>query len=86
MGGDRELVMFSGLGAILTAAGGFSLVSALCGLVFWLTALYWLRRWNKADPMMRHVWLRHLFQQDYYLARTSLWHKPRPNSPWRKGK
>ncbi|MDR2945711.1 MAG: VirB3 family type IV secretion system protein [Candidatus Adiutrix sp.] len=86
LGGDRELVMFSALGAFLTALGGFSLISALCGLVFWLIALYWLRKWAKKDPLMRHVWLRHIKQQDSYSAKTPLFHRgPVQAGPWGRG-
>ena len=85
LGGDRELVMFSGLGAFLTALGGFSLISAACGLFFWLVALFWLRKWAKADPLMRHVWLRHIRQQDLYPARSTVFLKHSQSAPWRKG-
>ena len=86
LGGDRELVMFSGLGSFLTALGGFSLISALCGLAFWLIALYWLRRWAKKDPLMRHVWLRHLKQQDIYPAHSPVFQRRPANSgPWGRG-
>ncbi|MDL2226459.1 VirB3 family type IV secretion system protein [Deltaproteobacteria bacterium OttesenSCG-928-M10] len=86
LSGDRELVMFSGLGAFLTALGGFSLISAACGLFFWLIALYWLRKWAKQDPLMRHVWLRHIRQQDLYPARTTVFLKQSGQAgPWRKG-
>jgi len=83
LGGDRELVMFSGLGAFLTALGGFSLVSALCGLAFWLAALFWLRKWAKEDPLMRQVWLRHIRQQDLYPAKTSVFLRAGQSSPWK---
>jgi len=83
LGGDRELVMFSGLGAFLTALGGFSLFSAVCGLAFWLIALYWLRKWAKEDPLMRPVWLRHIRQQDHYPAKTSAFLKAGASSPWK---
>ena len=87
LGGDRELVMFSGLAAFLTALGGFSLFSALCGLAFWLTALFWLRKWATADPQMRDVWLRHIRQQDLYAARSSIFYNPAGQAgPWRKGR
>jgi len=86
LGGDRELVLLSGLAAFLTAMGGFSLLSAAAGLAFWLVALYWLRKWAKADPLMRPVWLRHIRQQDFYPARTSVFRREAPQSgPWKRG-
>lgn len=83
LGGDRELVMFSGLGAFLTALGGFSLLSAVCGLAFWLAALFWLRKWAKQDPLMRQVWLRHIRQQDYYPAKTTVFQRSGQAGPWK---
>jgi len=77
LGGDRELVMYSGLGAILTVMGGFSFTAAAIALAFWLTALFWIRKWAKADPLLRPVYLRHIKQQDFYPARTSIWHRPK---------
>jgi type IV secretion system protein VirB3/type IV secretion system protein VirB4 len=85
LGADRELVLFSCLIAFLTALGGFSLVSAGCGFLFWLVALFWLRTWATNDPLMRDVFIRHVRQQDYYPAKTSAWRRLQPAaSPWRK--
>ncbi len=86
LGGDRELVMFSALLCLLTALGGLNLISAALSLAFWLAALYWFRRWHKIDPLLRHVWLRQRSQQDFYPAKTSVWHKAKPTTCWRKVK
>jgi type IV secretory pathway TrbD component len=75
--------MFSGLGAFLTALGGFSLISALCGLAFWLIALFWLRKWAKEDPLMRQVWLRHIRQRDYYPAKSTVHPGAGQAGPWK---
>lgn len=83
MGGDRELVMFSGLGAFLTALGGFSLWSLTAGAVFWLAALVWLRRWAKLDPQLRPIWLAHIQEQDIYPARASAWRRGVGKGPWK---
>lgn len=83
MGGDRELVMFSGLGAFLTALGGFSLWSFLAGAVFWIAALVWLRRWAKIDPQFRPVWLSHIQEQDLYPAQSSAWRRGGGQGPWK---
>jgi type IV secretion system protein VirB3 len=83
MGGDRELVMFSGLGAFLTALGGFSLWSFLAGLAFWVAALIWLRRWAKIDPQFRQVWLAHIQEQDLYPAKPSAWRSGGGAGPWK---
>ncbi len=85
LGGDRELVMFSGLGAFLVGLGGFSLFSALCGLVFWLIALHWLRKWGKQDPLMCRVYFKSLKDKQVYLASNNIWcGSPSLDKHWRK--
>lgn len=71
MGGDRELVMFSGL---LSAALIFSAQewkATLFGLLLWFAALYLLRLMGKSDPMMRKVYLRHRRYKSYYPPRST---------------
>ena len=70
LGGDRELVLFSG---VLTAAltiTSFQWASIITGVVLWMVALLLLRRMAKADPLMRYVYQRHLLYQRYYPARS----------------
>ena len=73
MGAERELVMTSALIALLVGVGGMTLVSALCAAVFWISAIFVLRRMAKADPIMSKVWLRSIRQQDFYSAKASRW-------------
>jgi type IV secretory pathway TrbD component len=60
LGGDRELVLI----AILTAVSlAFSLgtwwgIGLSVG--FWIVAVAVLQRMGKADPLLRHVYLRHI--------------------------
>ena len=68
LGGDRELVMFSGLLAFLVGFGGFTLYSAAIGIAFWLVALMKIRAVCKKDPLIRKVWLQSARQQAYYFA------------------
>lgn len=75
MGGDRELVMFSGLLAFLVGFGGFTFYSAAAGIIFWLVALANIRRICKKDPLIRKVWMYYARQQAYYFARTSIWRR-----------
>ena len=84
LGGDRELVMFSGLLAFITAMGGYSLMAVGYSLAFWLVSLYWCRKWAKADPHTRTVTFRYMKQQDFYPARTSVWYRPKGKGPWKK--
>jgi len=66
-------VMTSALIALLVGVGGMTWISALCAAVFWLGAIFVLRRMAKADPLMSKVWLRSIKQQDFYSAKASRW-------------
>lgn len=71
MGGDRELVMFSGLlaGALIFTAQEFR--ATVFGIVLWFFALFVFRLMAKADPKMRHVYLRHRKYKPYYAPRST---------------
>lgn len=75
LGGDRELVMFSGLLVILVGFGGFTFYSAAAGIIFWLTALWKIRVVCRRDPLFRKVWLKYARQQKYYPAHSSVWRR-----------
>ena len=71
MGGDRELVMFSGLlaGALIFSAQDVQ--ATVFGITLWVGALFVFRLMAKADPKMRPVYLRHRRYQGYYPARST---------------
>ena len=71
MGGDRELVMFTGLIAFALVFSAQELRASLYGIGLWLCALYLLRLMAKADPQMRFVYLRHRRYQRYYPAQST---------------
>ena len=71
MGAERELVMTSGLISLLVGVGGLTLVSVVSAVLFWLVAVFALRRMAKADPLMSKVWLRPVKQQLFYSATTN---------------
>ena len=73
LGGERELVMSSALIALLVGVGGLTLISGVSAFVFWLIAVFILRRMARADPLMSKVWMRHVKQQDFYHAKASRW-------------
>lgn len=73
MGGERELVMFSALIALLVGVGGMKFISFVTAGIFWLCAIFVLRSMAKADPQMYRVWMRHIKQIKYYSARSSAW-------------
>lgn len=73
MGAERELTMGSALIALLVGVGGMTIISGIAALVFWVIALFVLRRMARADPQMSKVWMRHIKQQDFYNAKASRW-------------
>ena len=73
MGAERELVMTSALIALLVGIGGLTLLSGAVAAVFWIVAVFVLRRMAKVDPIMSKVWMRHVKQNDFYSAKASRW-------------
>ena len=73
LGAERELVMLASLISLLVGIGGMSLVTGGVAVAFWAVAVIALRRMAQADPLMSKVWFRHIKQQDYYPARSSVW-------------
>ena len=82
MGGDRELVMFSGLIAFALVFSAQELRASISGLLLWLCSLYLLRLMAKADPQLRFVYLRHRRYQRYYPAQST----PFRSNPRSQGK
>ena len=60
LGGDRELVLVSVLVAVSLAFSLASLWGVALSIGFWISAVAVFQRMGKADPMMRHVYMRHI--------------------------
>ncbi|MCC7634549.1 conjugal transfer protein TrbD [Stenotrophomonas rhizophila] len=71
MGGDRELVMMSGLLAVVLIFSAMSLYAAVVGVALWFVALFLLRLMAKSDPRMRYTYLRNRRYQAYYAPRST---------------
>lgn len=71
LGGDRELVMFSGLLAFALVFSAQELRAAVVGMLLWFGSLYLFRLMAKSDPKLRFVYLRHRRYQAYYPARST---------------
>ena len=71
MGGDREMVMFSGLlaGALIFSAQ--KLYATIFGVILWFGMLFVCRLMAKSDPKMRHVYLRQRKYRAYYPAQST---------------
>lgn len=71
LGGDRELVMFSGLCAFTLIVTAQEWTAFFVGTGIWFSAIAALRIMAKADPKMRWVYLRHRRYQRYYPAHST---------------
>lgn len=71
LGGDRELVMFTGLMAGALVFSAQEIKAAIFGAVMWIVALHVFRIMAKADPKMRYVYLRQRRYKSYYAPRSS---------------
>jgi type IV secretory pathway TrbD component len=71
MGGDRELVMLSGLVAFALVFNAQEWRAAIFGTALWISALFLLRLMAKSDPQMRSVYLRHRRYKAYYAPRAT---------------
>lgn len=75
MGADRELVLITGLGAIILIFVVLTLYSVLFGLASWTVVLGALRKMAKADPRMRHVYIRHISYRPVYRPTSTPWRR-----------
>lgn len=82
MGGDRELVMLSGVIAFALIFSAQEWRAAIIGTVLWITALYLLRLMAKSDPLMRKVYLRHRRYKAYYGPRATPFRENTRSQEW----
>ncbi|HHV6060363.1 TPA: conjugal transfer protein TrbD [Legionella pneumophila] len=75
MGGDRELVMFSGLLSAILVFAAQDWLAAVVGILLWFASLKSLRIMAKSDPYMRAIYLRQRRYQAYYPARSTPFRK-----------
>lgn len=71
IGGERELVLSSGLLSFTLIFVGVSLLTTVVAVALWTTALYILRRMAKVDPQLSRVYVRHLRYSKYYPASST---------------
>jgi len=75
MGADRELVLLTGLAAIILIFVVLTWYATLCGIAVWLVAVAALRMMAKSDPLMRQVYLRHIAYRPFYRATSTPWRR-----------
>ena len=76
LGGDRELVLVA---IMVSFSLGFSLATWWgigLSVVFWVAAMAALQRMGKADPLLRHAYLRHIRYRSFYPAKSGLHSQP----------
>ncbi len=71
MGGDREMVMFTGLVAFALIFSAQDWRATLFGLALWVSALYVFRLMAKGDPLMRQVYLSNRRFRRFYPPRST---------------
>jgi type IV secretion system protein VirB3 len=71
LGGDREMVMFSGLLATALIFTALSWAAFIYGVLLWFITLFLFRLMAKSDPQLRQVYLRHRRYKGYYPARST---------------
>ena len=75
MGADRELVLITGLAAVILIFVVLTVYSAVFGAAVWVVTVGLLRMMAKADPLMRQVYIRHISYKPHYKATTSPWRR-----------
>jgi type IV secretory pathway TrbD component len=71
LGGDREMVMVSGLLAAVLIFTSQNWYAVFFCIVLWFGALYLLRLMAKSDPLLRKVYMRHRLYKNYYPPRST---------------
>jgi len=71
MGGDRELVLFTGLLSFALIFSAMELRATVFGILLWTFAIAIFRRMAKSDPNLRFVYLRNRIYKRYYPPRST---------------
>lgn len=74
-GADRELVLMTGLTAVILIFVVLTVISTVIGFIIWIVVVGLLRMMAKADPLMRQVYLRHMKYRTHYRPTSSPWRK-----------
>lgn len=73
LGADRELVLLTGLAAVILIFVVLTWYAALFGIAIWIVVVAALRMMAKADPMMRRVYARHIGYRAIYRPTSTPW-------------
>lgn len=75
MGADRELLLVTGLAAIILIFVVLTLYSALFGIAVWIVVVAGLRMMARSDPMMRRIYIRHIAYRSHYRPTSTPWRR-----------
>jgi len=75
MGADRELVLITGLAAVILIFVVLTIYSALFGVAVWIVIVGLLRMLAKSDPLMRRVYARHISYKPHYRPTAAPWRR-----------
>ncbi len=75
MGADRELVLITGLAAVILIFVVLTVYSAILGVAIWIFIVGLLRVMAKSDPLMRHVYIRHISYKAHYKPTSAPWRR-----------
>lgn len=91
LGCDRECTLFAGLVSATMVFYILEWKSAVAGVLLWFVSMYVLRRMAKADPYLRHVYIRNKTYQSHYAPRPTPFRvtkeaaqKRRMRDPWKR--
>lgn len=70
-GADRELVLVTGLISAILIFVVITFYAVILGSLAWFITVAALRRMAKSDPLMRHVYLRHIRYRPFYRPTAS---------------
>ena len=72
LGGDRELVLIAMLTAISLAFSLGTWWGIGLSVALWVGVVAVLQRMGKADPLLRHIYVRHIRYRAFYPAKSGL--------------
>ena len=73
LGADRELVLITGLAAVILIFVVLTVYSAIIGVCIWIVVVGLLRAMAKSDPLMRQVYRRHVLYRSLYRPTSTPW-------------
>jgi type IV secretion system protein TrbD len=75
IGADRELILVTGLAAVILVFVVLTIYSVIVGIAGWTIVLGVLRTMAKSDPLMRQIYIRHISLRPHYRPTSSPWRK-----------